>query len=118
MDFAEAGLLDGLNGEERAARIRLLESLVADGVELEELRRAVQEDRLALLPVERVLAGKYSAAEVETETGLPAATLLAVRRALGCPRPAPRRSLHRGRSRGRTVDQDVPRGWLHRGGLD
>ena len=85
MDFAEAGLLDGLDGEERAARVRLLESLVADGVELEELRRAVQEDRLALLPVELVLAGKYSAAEVETETGLPADTLLAVRRALGLP---------------------------------
>ncbi len=85
MDFAQAGLLDGLEGEERAARIRLLERLVADGVELEELRRAVQEDRLALLPVELVLAGKYSAEEVEAETGLPAETLLAVRRALGLP---------------------------------
>jgi adenylate cyclase len=85
MDFAQEGLLDGLDGEDRAARIRLLEHLAADGVALEELRRAVAEDRLALLPVEQALAGKYTAEEVEGKTGLPAGTLLSVRRALGLP---------------------------------
>ncbi len=55
MDFAGAGLLDGLEGDERAARLELLERLAADGVSLEELRAAVAEDRLVLLPLERAL---------------------------------------------------------------
>ena len=89
MDFEAAGLLDGLDGEERAARTRLLERLVAEGFELDELKRAVAEDRLALLLVERVLAGKCSAKELEERTGLPAATILALRRALGLPEARP-----------------------------
>ena len=90
MDFAEAGLLDGLAGEERAARIRLLERLVADGFELDQLKQAVDEERLALLPVERVLAGGCSAEEIEARTGLPASTILALRRALGLPEAGPK----------------------------
>lgn len=78
-------MLSGLDGEERAARTRLLERLVADGFELEELKQAVAEDRLALLSVERVLAGDCSAEELEERTGLPAATILALRLALGLP---------------------------------
>src|ERR1039458_6254157 len=46
MDFAAAGLLDGLEGDERAAREQLLESLVEEGFSLEELQAAVAEDRL------------------------------------------------------------------------
>jgi hypothetical protein len=41
VDFAAAGLLDGLEGDERAARLELLERLAADGVSLEELQAAV-----------------------------------------------------------------------------
>jgi adenylate cyclase len=89
MDFAAEGLLDGLEGEQRAARARLLERLVADGFELDELRRGVEEDRLALLPVEQVLAGSCSAKDVESRTGLPAATSLALRQALGLPAAGP-----------------------------
>jgi adenylate cyclase len=85
MDFAAAGLLEGLEGEERAARIRLLDRLVADGCEIEDLKRAAQEDRLALLPVERVLAGRYTARELEDKSGVPAAVLLRIRRSLGLP---------------------------------
>jgi adenylate cyclase len=89
MDFAAAGLLDGLEGEERAARERLLEQLTEDGVSLEELRAAVAEDRLALLPVERVLGGRFTAREIERETGLPADNLLRRRRLLGLPEAGP-----------------------------
>ncbi|MFL5822417.1 MAG: adenylate cyclase regulatory domain-containing protein [Solirubrobacteraceae bacterium] len=83
MDFAAAGLLDDVDGDDRAARIRLLESLSEQGFELDELKAAAADNRLALLPVERVLAGRFTAEEVEEQTGLPAQTILNVRRALG-----------------------------------
>jgi adenylate cyclase len=72
VDFQAEGLLDGLDGESREARAELLEHLLADGATLEELRKAVAEDRLALLPVERVLAGegKYTSREVAERSGL------------------------------------------------
>jgi hypothetical protein len=44
VDFAAAGLLDGLVGAERDARLELLERLAADGVSQEELAAAVAED--------------------------------------------------------------------------
>jgi adenylate cyclase len=89
MDFAAAGLLDGLEGKDRAAREKLLEELAAQGFSLEELKTAAAEDRLALLPVERVLGGRYTATEVEERTGLPARTLLRLRRILGLPEAGP-----------------------------
>jgi adenylate cyclase len=88
MDFAAAGLLDGLDGNERDARRQLLERLVEDGFSLEELETAVAEDRLALLPVDRVLGGLYTATEIEERTGLPARVLLRLRRILGLPEAA------------------------------
>ncbi|TMK75825.1 MAG: adenylate/guanylate cyclase domain-containing protein, partial [Actinobacteria bacterium] len=57
IDFEAEGLLKGTRGKAREARKELLEELAADGVSLEDLRRAVEDDRLALLPVERVLEG-------------------------------------------------------------
>lgn len=89
MDFEAAGLLDGLEGNERAARLRLLERLEADGCEMDEIRQAVAEDRLALLPVERVLTGDHTARELEQMTGLPADALLRIRRSLGLPEGQP-----------------------------
>jgi adenylate cyclase len=85
VDFAAAGLLDGLDGPERAARLQLLERLVDDGVTVDELRAAIAEDRLALLPVERVLGGRYTAHEVAERSGVTADQLLRIRRALGFP---------------------------------
>jgi adenylate cyclase len=72
IDFEAEGLLEGLDEATRAARRDLLEQLAADGATLDELKRAVAEDRLALLPVERVLAGegRYSAREVAERSGL------------------------------------------------
>jgi adenylate cyclase len=89
MDFAAEGLLDGLDGAERDARLALLEHLSEQGFELDELRNAVAEDRLALLGVERVLGGTYTAQEIEARTGLPAEVLGRLRRMLGLPDPGP-----------------------------
>jgi len=72
IDFEGEGLLDGVEGVDREARRELLELLMGEGATLDELKRAVAEDRLALLPVERVLAGegKYTPAEVSERSGL------------------------------------------------
>jgi adenylate cyclase len=86
MDFAAAGLLDGLDGAERRAREQLLEQLAERGFTLDQLRAAIAEDRLALLPVDQVLGGSRTAREIEAETGLPATLMLWIRRLLGLPR--------------------------------
>ncbi len=80
-------LLEGLDGDAREARRRLLERLRSDGVSLHELRRAVEEDRLVLLPVERELHGdvRYSAEDIAREAGIDAGALTAVMRATGLP---------------------------------
>ena len=86
IDFEAEGLLDGLEGKARDARLRLLAELADDGVSAEELRRAVAEDRLALLPVERLLGGgdgRYTADEIAEQAGLPRQFLDRQRRALG-----------------------------------
>lgn len=90
MDFAAEGLLDGIEDERaRADRVALLEQLAADGVPLDELKRAVAEDRLVLLQVERVLGtGRYDAREVAARTGVPVELVLRHRQALGLPTPA------------------------------
>ncbi len=86
IDFEAEGLLDGLEGDERDARRRLLAELADDGVELAELRVAAAEDRLALLPAERALGGggaTRTAAEIAAESGLERDFLEQVWRALG-----------------------------------
>jgi adenylate cyclase len=89
MDFENAGLLEGLDADARDARLRLLEQLASDGFSLEELKAAADEDRLALLPVERVLGGRYTIAEVAQRTGLPASLVKRFRRLQGLPQPDP-----------------------------
>jgi adenylate cyclase len=89
MDYGAEGLLDGLEGEERAARERLLRRLHDDGFSDDELTKAVQEDRLVLLPVDRVLRGTHTAEEIEQETGIPASLLIRMRRLLGLPEADP-----------------------------
>jgi adenylate cyclase len=73
IDFEAEGLLEGLEGAAREDRRKLLQWLTTEGVPVEELRRAVDEDRLALLPVERDLAGgelAYTANEIASLSGL------------------------------------------------
>jgi adenylate cyclase len=91
-DFEAEGLLEGLDGEARRARLELLQHLYEEGVALEDLRRAVAEQRLVLLPVERVIAEelKYTATEVAQRAGIDRDFFLAQRRAAGLPTPAPR----------------------------
>jgi adenylate cyclase len=76
LDFAAKGLLAGTTDDaSRAARVRLLEHLLGEGVPLDELKQAIAENRLALLPPERALEGEtcYSALEVAERSGLPLA---------------------------------------------
>ena len=90
IDFEAEGLLKGTRGKAREARRELLEQLAADGVTLEDLRRAVEEDRLALLPVERVLEGegeRLAASEVAEHAGVPEDLLRRNWLALGLPDP-------------------------------
>jgi adenylate cyclase len=92
IDFEAEGLLKGTRGRARQARRELLEELAASGVSLEELKRAVEEDRLALLPVEQVLdseAGRYTLAEVAELSGTNEDFIRRDRLALGLPEPGP-----------------------------
>ena len=91
-DFEAEGLLEELEGEARESRLDLLKHLFEEGVPLEELRQAVSEQRLVLLPVERVIAEelKYTATEVARQAGIDRDLFLAQRRAAGLPMPAPR----------------------------
>ncbi len=91
-DFEAEGLLDGLEGEAREARLGLLRELEADGVGLDELREAVQQNRLALLPVERVLSAegtRYTPRQVAEITGVELDLLQELYRAMGLPRVEP-----------------------------
>jgi adenylate cyclase len=89
IDFEAEGLLDGLSDDPaRAARLELLRTLEREGFTLEELRRAAREDRLALLPVERVLEAegpRHTMREVAAAAGLELDFLVRARRALGDP---------------------------------
>jgi adenylate cyclase len=97
VDWDASGRLDGLEDEAaRAARSRLLDELHADGVELEELRRIVAEDKLVLAPVSRALSSevRYTAREVAERAEVPLELLLATWRALGLPVPNERDRLY------------------------
>jgi adenylate cyclase len=89
VDFEAEGLLEGTEGEEREARLELLQQLHDAGVPLDDLRRAVKEDRLGLLPVELALAGdsRYTAGEIAEQVGIDLDFLLGLQRALGLPIP-------------------------------
>jgi adenylate cyclase len=89
IDFEAEGLLDGLEDERaREARLDLLRELEREGFSPDELRQATAEGRLAMLPVERVLAAeepRYSQVEIAELTGLDFGFLAEARRAVGAP---------------------------------
>jgi adenylate cyclase len=89
IDFAAQGLLDGLQGEDRAARLELLEQLAADGIALEELRAATRDGRLLFVAAERVVGAepRYSMRQVGERVGVRPEFLMALRRAHGLPVP-------------------------------
>ena len=120
IDFVAEGLLDGLEGEQRAERLTLLEQLASEGVPLSELRRTTATGTVMFLPADRVIVGteRYTAAEVAKLSGIDREFLVAVRRAMGLPIPDPddavyteaelesARMIHVGRAAGIT-DEDL-----------
>jgi adenylate cyclase len=92
IEFEAEGLLEGTRGRAREARRELLSELIDDGATLGELTRAVEEDRLILLPVERLLEGggpRYTSAGVADQVGIDVELLRFLRRAIGLPMPGP-----------------------------
>jgi adenylate cyclase len=90
IDFEAEGLLGSLKGKAREARLALLEDLAESGIPLEELKQAVEENRLVLLPVERVFDSgveRYTAAEVAEGAGIEREFLVRLLQALGAPIP-------------------------------
>jgi adenylate cyclase len=90
IDFEAEGLLGDLKGKAREARLALLEELTDQGVSPDELKRAVEENRLVLLPVERAFEEgqeKYTAAEIAQGAGLEPEFLGRLLQALGAPIP-------------------------------
>ena len=85
MDWEAEGLLEGLDAPARAARTALLDELHGDGVPVEDLRRAVQEDRLVLLPIELALmsAPRHTLDHLSEESGVSEEHVAAFWRALG-----------------------------------
>jgi adenylate cyclase len=89
IDFEAEGLLDGLEGDQRAERLTLLRRLADDGVPLAELRRATANGSVILLLADRVIVGteRYTAAEIAELSGADPDFLTAARRAMGLPIP-------------------------------
>src|SRR3989442_6393385 len=87
IDLAAEGLLEGLEGEEGEERLALLERFSADGVPLEELRRATASGTLMFVPADRVIAGevRHTLAQIGELSGVQLDFLIAVRRAIGLP---------------------------------
>jgi adenylate cyclase len=86
-EIEAAGLLEGLDGDHaRSERIELVQLLAAEGFSLDELREAAASDRLALLPVDRVLRRddvRHTAEDLAAQTGLDLAFLRRLWRSLG-----------------------------------
>lgn len=96
IDFEAEGLLDGLDGEQRAERLALLEDLAASGVSLDELRRTTAMGTIIFLPTDRVIVGdrRYTGAEVAELAGVELELLDAARRAMGLPIPEPDEAIY------------------------
>jgi adenylate cyclase len=89
IDFEAEGLLDGLEGQQRAERLALLRQLAADGVPLNELRRTTATGTVMFLPADRVIASeaRYTAEQVAQLADVEPEFLTAARRAMGLPIP-------------------------------
>jgi adenylate cyclase len=90
VDWEDEGLLGDLEGKAREGRRELLDELHEGGRSLEELREAVQEGRLVLLPLEQVLSGEgplLTREEVATKAEVDVEFLRKNWRALGMTEP-------------------------------
>ncbi len=90
IDFESEGLLAGTSDRaSMVARTRLVEHLLDQGVSLDEVKLAVRENRLLLLPIEIEMGGemKYTAHEVAEQSGLELRLFIELRRSLGLAEP-------------------------------
>jgi len=90
IDWESEGLLEGTDGKAREGRRQLLDQLSEEGLSLGELREAVQEGRLVLLPLEQALAGngpRLTQGEVAAKSEVSVEFLEKNWRALGMSRP-------------------------------
>src|SRR5687767_7405877 len=90
VDWEAEGLLEGTDGMAGEGRRELLGELYEAGLSLEELRDAVNEGRLVLLPLEQALVGEgphLTQDEVAKESGVELEFLQRNWRALGMPEP-------------------------------
>src|SRR5690349_19540405 len=96
IDFEAEGLLEGLDDEQRADRLALLEHLAAEGVSPSELRTATASGALPFLPAERVIGGRnrYTLSEAVERSGIDIASRRAARRASGLPIPEPEEAVY------------------------
>jgi adenylate cyclase len=95
VDLEAKGLLEGVHGPARTGRELLVRELLADGFTVEDLRDAVAKDRIALLPIERLLRSdrrhvpRYSVEQVAELAGVSLEDLQAANAALGLPVATP-----------------------------
>lgn len=89
-ELEREGLLEGLEGGDREARLDLLRQLQGAGVGLDTMKKAAEENRLALLPVELVFSGdlRYTVGETLEQSGLSPEFLRRDMLALGLPLPS------------------------------
>jgi adenylate cyclase len=90
IDWESVGLLEGTEGEARDGRLKLLDELHESGFSEGELRDAVNEGRLVLLPLEQALMGegtRMTQDEVAEKSGVDLEFLRKQWRALGMPEP-------------------------------
>ncbi len=87
IDFEAEGLLEGLSGDARTERLKLLEQLAASGVPLPDLRRTTATGTIMYLQADSVIVGteRFTAAEVAELTGVEVEFLIRARRAMGLP---------------------------------
>jgi adenylate cyclase len=85
IDYAAEGLLEGLEGQQRAERLSLLEQLVGEGMPLSDLRRATVDGTVMFLLADRVIVGseRYSAEQLAELGEIDLEFLVAARRAMG-----------------------------------
>ena len=91
-DFEAEGLLDGLEGDAREARIKLLEYLIVSGIPLKAIKAEAAADRLALIPADLVLGRKrrsMTPTEIAEDSGLSVDDFQRLIVALGFPKPEP-----------------------------
>jgi adenylate cyclase len=87
IDWAAEGLLDGLEGADRASRVELLEALVEEGVSLEEIERAAGDGSLLFLLAAKAidLDARYTWTDLVQRSGLDEDLVRRLVRAQGFP---------------------------------